>query len=206
VKRYLITAMVLVSSLALGKSIWVDQNPYASNGGIAQGDVLIVTIRDISNLRYSMETETSHDTDIISEPDTTITGFLPKAKARTKVNRKNNVRLTGKNNLNLSIAVRVLKRAGNNLAISGTKTYSINGTVTIITVGGLVNPSSIKGRYVDADYLADMTLEVRTIKRGFNIQRNAPENDNKASANLTEAEKQRIIVDYLNKVLSELTE
>jgi hypothetical protein len=48
-------------------------------------------------------------------------------------------------------------------------------------------------------------MEIRGLKQGINLQRPPLQKDEKASTSLTEQEKQQIIIDYLKKMLGELT-
>jgi len=91
------------------------------------------------------------------------------------------------------------------LSVAGSRTYTFNGVTNIITVTGLVDPALMKGRVIDSNSVADFTLEVRGLKQGINIQRLPLKKDEKADTALTEQEKQLIIIDYLKKMLGELT-
>ena len=64
----------------------------------------------------------------------------------------------------------------------------------------------MKGRTVHSRDVAEFRLDIRGLKEvpGLNITRPAPGPDESATSSLTEAEKQRIIVDYLNKMLREM--
>lgn len=198
---------VLAATALFARTIWVDRNPYATPGVLQEGDIVVVQIDDISNLRFTVELGRTSDADVSSEPDQTITGFLPRANARRSFSQQENTQLRGRGNLEISIATRVLNRAGErNYAIGGSKTYTLDGNTHIISVSGIISPSSMDGMEIDSNRVADFTLEVQSIRQGFNLQREAPGEDENASAELTEAEKQRIIVDYLNRILSELTQ
>ncbi len=198
---------VLLATALFARTIWVDRNPYATPGVLQGGDIVVVKIDDISNLRFNVELGRTSDADVSSEPDQTITGFLPRANARSSFNKQENTRLRGRGNLNISIAARVLNRAGErNYAIAGSKTYTLDGNTHIISISGIISPASMDGMEIDSNRVADFTLEVQSIRQGFNLQRDAPGEDENATAELTEAEKQRIIVDYLNRILSELTQ
>ncbi len=197
--------LVAFGCLLNAKSIWRDRNPYASEGDINVGAVVLVNINDISDMTFTVSTSDRSDGTVSSNPDMTITGFLPKVSADRKIRSDNSTKFSGKGKMSLSIAARVLERVGPLWSVAGSRTYSFDGAATIITVTGLVDPALVKGRTVDSGNVADLTMEIRGVKRGVQIQRAAPGEGETADATLTEQEKQRIIVDYLQKMLGELT-
>lgn len=187
------------------KTIWKDGNPYGSSSDIPVGAVIVVSVSDISDMRFTFSTGNKIASNISSNPDMTITGFLPKVSANRKITNDDSTQFAGKQKLSFSIAVRVLNRAGNMLNVAGSKTYTFSGVTNIVTVTGLVDPALMKGRAIDSNNVADFTLEIRGVKQGINLQRPPLKKDETASANLTEEEKQRIIIEYLKKMLGELT-
>ena len=187
------------------KTIWKDGNPYGSSSDIPVGAVIVVSVSDISDMRFTFSTGNKIASNITSNPDMTITGFLPKVSANRKITNDDSTQFAGKQKLSFSIAVRVLNRAGNMLNVAGSKTYTFSGVTNIVTVTGLVDPALMKGRAIDSNNVADFTLEIRGVKQGINLQRPPLKKDETANANLTEEEKQRIIIEYLKKMLGELT-
>ena len=187
------------------KTIWKDGNPYGSSSDIPVGAVIVVSVSDISDMRFTFSTGNKIASNISSNPDMTITGFLPKVSANRKITNDDSTQFAGKQKLSFSIAVRVLNRAGNMLNVAGSKTYTFSGVTNIVTVTGLVDPALMKGRAIDSNNVADFTLEIRGVKQGINLQRPPLKKDETANANLTEEEKQRIIIEYLKKMLGELT-
>ena len=70
---------------------------------------------------------------------------------------------------------------------------------------GLIDPALVRGRAIDSNSVVDFALEIRGVKQGINLQRPPLKKDEAANANLTEEEKRQIILDYLRKMLGELT-
>ena len=187
------------------KTIWRDRNPYASEGDVKVGTVVVIGINDISDMRFTVSMNNKNNSIVSSIPDVTITGFLPRVAATKKINNDDSTQFAGKGKISFSIATRVLNRVGPMVSVAGSRTYTFNGVTNIITVTGLVDPALMKGRAIDSNSVADFTLEVRGLKQGINIQRLPLKKDEKADAALTEQEKQLIIIDYLKKMLGELT-
>ncbi|MBP7738154.1 MAG: flagellar basal body L-ring protein FlgH [Spirochaetes bacterium] len=206
-KKALIAYIVIVlfGCILNAKSIWQDKNPYTSEGDLKAGTVVVVNVYDVSDMKFSLSMSDKSNSIVSSNPDMTITGFLPKVAAQKKVTNDDLTQFTAKGKMAFSVATRVLNKVGTMLNVAGSRTYTMNGVTNIITVTGLVDPAMMKGRTVDSSSVADFTLEIRGIKQGINIQRPALKKDETANATLTEQEKQTIIIDYLKKMLGELT-
>jgi flagellar basal body L-ring protein FlgH len=189
------------------KTIWNDRNLYTSGTNLKVGDVIVVNINDISQLKFNITFNNDNSYNIISNPDTTITGFLPKISANKKLSSSDKADFSGKGGLNISIASRVVNRLGDGkLTIAGVREYSFNGKINRFVVSGVVDPELVKGRSVLSKNVADFKLEIRgLLERGaINIERPKLNEGEASSTNLNEDEKQKIIIDYLNKMLREI--
>ncbi len=187
------------------RTIWRDRNIYSSANSIRVGDILIVNINDVSNMRFTLNINSRTTSGISSNPDVTITGFLPKVSANKNLTYRNSTAVSEKGRLNLSVAASVVGRgAGGSYSITGTRAYSFNGTTNTITVSGLVDPFLINGRNVDSSNIVNFRLQVRGRGEGITITRPQLKEKETAGSTLTEQEKQQIIIDYLQKMLSEL--
>lgn len=205
-KAFLAYALLIALGCILNaKTIWRDRNPYAADLDLKAGTVIIINVNDLSEMRFNLTMSDKSNSAVSSNPDMAITGFLPKVAADRRIVSDDGTQFSMKGRASFSIATRVLRKAGPMLSVAGSRTYTMNGVTDIITVTGLVDPAMIKGRSVDSGNVADFTMDIRGIKQGVNIQRPALKKDEKANGNLTEEEKQRIIVDYLKKMLGELT-
>ncbi|OHD71056.1 MAG: hypothetical protein A2W19_08580 [Spirochaetes bacterium RBG_16_49_21] len=201
-------AIVLALSLNLSaKSIWQDKNPYTSEGDVKVGSVILVAINDISDMRFTYSVNNRSNSSVSSNPDVTITGFLPKVSADKRIGSDDSTQFSGRGKISFSIAVRVINRVpgGTLLAVAGSRTYTFSGATNIITVTGLIDPALVRGRAIDSNSVVDFALEIRGVKQGINLQRPPLKKDEAANANLTEEEKRQIILDYLRKMLGELT-
>ncbi len=205
IKKIIIIAAVFSFSVLSAKSIWKDKNIYSSVENAKIGDIVIVNIRDISNIRFNLETNSRSNSSVTSEPDMTITGFLPKISASKKIINSDSTQMSGKNSMSFSISARIQNKNGNLLTVAGTRTYSFSGVTNTILVNGLVDPYTIKGRSVDSNDMADFRLEIRGTKEGLNLKRDKLKEGDTAKADLTEQEKQDVIIDYLQKMVKELT-
>ncbi len=206
-KRLLVSAFIIMLGVQAGaKSIWRDKNPYTSEGDIKVGSVILISVHDLSDMRFTFSVADRSNSSVSSDPDVTITGFLPKVSASKRFGSDDSTQFTGRGRISFSIAARVTARVagGALLAVTGSRTYNFSGATNIITVAGLVDPALVKGRTIDSNSVVDFTLQIRGVKQGINLQRPSLKQGETASAGLTEEEKQQIILDYLRKMLGEL--
>jgi flagellar basal body L-ring protein FlgH len=189
-------------------SLWRDRNIYKSGESIKVGDVITVRIDDLTNLQFSMNSNNRSSSDVSSNPDVNMTGFLPKISADKKSTTQDKTELSSKGRLTLDIAAQITNRANDGtFAIRGIKEYSFSGVANRFEVSGSVDPALVNGRIVRSGDIVNFRLNIATTKQGLNmnIQRPALKQDETPKAELTNQEKQRIIIDYIEKMLNELT-
>ena len=158
-------------------------------------------------LKFNITFNNDNSFSIISNPDTNITGFLPKVSSNKKIQNSDKTEFSGKGNLKISIASSVSTiSADGKLNINGIREYSINGKINRFIISGIVDPELIKGRTVMSRDIANFRLEIRGLQEAgpVNIQRPELEEEETSSTELTEAEKQQIIIDYINRMLREM--
>lgn len=208
-RAFVVATLALAVTAALqAKTIWIDKNIYSSGENLQVGDVIAVQIDDISQMRFNLSLADNNTASISSNPDANITGFLPKVNANRKINSSGKTEVSGKNTLRVQVGARVARRLPDGkFEINGTREYSFNGSASRLTVSGVIDPGAVKGRTVLSKDIANFRMEVRGFKEaaGMDITRPPLKENENASGSLTEEEKQRIIVDYLNKMLRELS-
>ncbi len=119
---------------------------------------------------------------------------------------KETTTFTGNSKIELSIAARVTGLQQNRFAvIAGTRTYVFNGVTNRITVTGLVDPALISSRSIESDYISNFRIQITGQKEGLTIRKAGLPAGESATSELTEEEKQRIIIDYLEKIIREIT-
>ncbi|MFH0976338.1 MAG: flagellar basal body L-ring protein FlgH [Spirochaetota bacterium] len=190
------------------KTLWTDRNIYASGTNLNIGDIVVVNINDVSQLKFNITYNNDNSFNVISNPDTTITGFLPKISSNKKITASDKSDFSGKSGLSITIASRIINKLNDGkLTINGTREYSFNGKINRFTLSGIVDPELIKGRSVMSKNVADFRLEIRGLmeKGAVNLIRPDLKEGEASSTNLTEDEKQKIIWDYINKMLREIS-
>ncbi len=197
------------ASAGHAETIWRDRNLFASGQNLAVGDIVIVNINDISKMKFAVSTNSDNTLTFIANPDRNITSFLPKASTDKRMTTKGATKVDGMGAFHVSIPASVAEKLQyDKFRIEGVREYSFNGIANRLTVTGVVDPSFVKGRQIDSGDVANLRFAVVGIREGagVDIKRPALKENEKASTELSEDEKQKIIVDYLKKVLNELTQ
>jgi flagellar L-ring protein precursor FlgH len=205
-KYFLAIALIIVPAL-YADTIWKDKNIYTAQDTIKVGDIFTVAITDISQMRFTLTLANNDAFTVTSTPDGNITPFLPPVNANKKATKNNSTNLQHRGNITLYIAATVQQRLDNgNFRIVGTKTFSFSGVTTVFNVTGIVNPASIKGGTINTSDIANLVLQIQGVKEGVQIIRQPLKEGETASPALTEQEKQQIIIQYLQRILGELTQ
>jgi flagellar basal body L-ring protein FlgH len=188
------------------ESIWRDRNVYSTEGEPAVGDIIVVNVHDLSKYKYEIKLTNTSSSEVVSNPDITITGFLPDVSSNRNLKNNESTSFSGNTNMEMSIAATITGRQDNGHAvIAGTRSYSFNGVLTTVGIRGVVDPKYIAGGSVDSWNVADFGIQITGRREGLNIRPPQLEEGGTASAQLSEEEKQRIIRDYLEKIIRELT-
>jgi flagellar basal body L-ring protein FlgH len=200
--------LAAVAAPCAAATLWRDKSLYASGQELKVGDVVVIAVSDISKMSFSMNMNSKSSSNVSSNPDVNITGFLPKVNADKKSTTTDSSDLKSKSDLNIEIAAVVTARTPEGkYQVRGTKEYIFNGVSNRFEVSGLVDPALLNGRSVRSSDVVDFRLNVAGTKQGMGmaITREPLKDKEQPKAELTDAEKQRLIIDYLTKMLGELS-
>ncbi len=187
-------------------TIWKDKEIYSTDKNLQVGDVIIVYVRDLSKMKFDIALRNNTSSDIASNPDMTITGFLPKIASNKNVKNNESTNFNGNSRIEIAIAARVTERQNNGFSvINGARIYTFNGVTNTIQVAGIVDPKLLNAGSIDSDHVADFRIQIIGRKEGLTIRKGQVTGTEQAGVNLTEPEKQQIIIDYLEKIIRELT-
>lgn len=188
------------------ESIWRDRNIYSTEGTPQVGDIIVVNVQDLSRFKYEIKLNNTSSSEVESNPDINITGFLPNVSYNKNLKNNETTSFSGNSNMEMSIAATITAIQNNgNAVISGTRSYSFNGVVTTLGVSGVVDPKFISGGSIDSGNVSNFGINIAGRRDGLNIHPAQLEDGETASAQLPEEEKQRIIIDYLQKIIREIT-
>lgn len=206
-KKFFMAIALIIGTTVYGDSIWKDKNIYTAQDTIKVGDIFTVAITDISQMRFTLTLANNDAFTVASTPDGNITAFLPPVNANKKATKNNTTNLQHRGNITLHIAATIQQKLENgNFRISGSKTFSFSGVTTVFNVTGIINPASIKGGTINSSDIANLVLQIQGVKEGVTITRQPLKEGETASPTLTEQEKQQIIIQYLERILGELTQ
>ncbi|MDY6934311.1 MAG: flagellar basal body L-ring protein FlgH [Spirochaetota bacterium] len=204
----IIGASLFLSTSLISKSLWRDKNIYSSADDLRIGDIIVVEIDDISKLTFTVALNNQNSFSITSLPDENITGFLPKVSSDKKIERNDNTKFSGMSNMRIPIASRITGRLEDGkYQIAGIREYSFRGITNRFGISGVIDPAFVIGRSVKSRSIANFQLNISsyTTGAGIKVERPGPEEGESADIGLTEGEKQKIIVDYLERMLNELS-
>jgi len=202
----LIILFIFLSSFAQAATIWQDKNIYSTDTNLKVGDIIIINVRDFTKLKFDIALSSNTSSDIQSNPDMTITGFLPKVSSNKNIKNNESTNFNGNSRIDVAIAARVTEKQNNGLSvISGVRIYTFNGVTNTIQVGGIIDPKLINAGSIDSEMIADFRIQITGRKEGLTIRKGQVAEGEKALTELTETEKQQIVIDYLEKMIRELT-
>ena len=202
----LIILMVLCSISIQAATIWKDKDIYSTDKNLQVGDIIIVYVKDLSKMKFDIALRNNTSSDIASNPDMTITGFLPKIASNKNIKNNESTNFNGNSKIEIAIAARVTERQNNGFsAITGARIYTFNGVTNTIQVAGIVDPKLLNAGSIDSDHVADFRIQITGRKEGLTIRKGQVAGTEQAGVNLTEPEKQQIVIDYLEKIIRELT-
>ncbi|MCP4134149.1 MAG: flagellar basal body L-ring protein FlgH [bacterium] len=187
---FIIVLMIIpVTTVLYSETIWKEINLYSSASNLKNGDIIVVNVIDISDLKFDFGLQNKGTSSVSSnKPAAPKTGEAEKKEgapapkeegkqkppektsAAEKVNTSSSysstdtTQFTEKRNFTVSIASRVVKKTPEGFfQIQGTRNYLFNGVTNRINISGLLDPALLRGRTIDSKYLAEFRVEVRVI-------------------------------------------
>jgi len=207
IKRFqVIILIILFSNCGFSATIWKDKDVYSTDKNLQVGDIIIVNVKDLSKLKFDIALTNNTSSDVKTNPDMTITGFLPKISSNKNIKNNESTNFSGNSKIDISIAARVTEKQGNGFSVlNGARIYTFNGVTNTIQVTGIIDPKLLNAGSIDSDHIADFRIQITGRKEGLTIRKGQVTEGNKAGTELTEPEKQQIVIDYLEKMIRELT-
>ncbi|MCB1138006.1 MAG: flagellar basal body L-ring protein FlgH [Leptospiraceae bacterium] len=196
------------------EDLWQDKNPYGISIELQQGEILKLQIREPMVVDYLLEGDTTDEVQIKMVPDSKLFEFLPPADDTRTITEKKDARIRSRARLVMDLAVTIQSIDANTgtVIFSGTKVlaYQSGTAAQQIQVSGRVNAGDIMpGKTIHSSRVANLQV---LIQGGPSAQREnvqlqpqpeTAEGDSQPSTNLSDAEKQRLLLEYLNRILGE---
>ncbi|MCB1327088.1 MAG: flagellar basal body L-ring protein FlgH [Spirochaetales bacterium] len=210
-------ALALAFSYLSAQSLWRDHNPYNPSANIRTGTILKLHVEETVIIEYEYESTVDETVTIKLKPDQTVTEFLPPVDTEQNITRQNNDTLRSHGKIRFEMAVRVDSQPEEDIvSIVGTRQIAQeNGrTRQVFQVRGFVHVEDIKpGRRVNSADVADLDIRITGAPVPQNRDRRlrqepgaTPEEPARATAELSDQEKQQLLLEYLNRVLGEMSD
>ncbi|WP_425528947.1 flagellar basal body L-ring protein FlgH [Leptospira yasudae] len=194
-------------------SLWTDKNPYSVRQSIKVGSPLYVRITNGLQAEFELESNADETITLKSMPDKKIIPDMPSYNNDRTITRKNKgkIKSLGKVKGNLTALVTAVDPNTGLLTIQGQKVNVINGEENSLALSGTVSPEFVeKDSSINADKIANLQVNFNgRIKRqqvnppiALKSVTN-PDGSVTVKAELSEEEKQRLILDQLNRLLGE---
>lgn len=196
-----------------GQDLWQDHNPYSAQQKLREGTILKLEVDEPVQIRYEYENLTDEDVVIKIVPDQGITE-LPPADSTKSITTKKNADLESNSRLKFRMAVTVQAAVENDTVVfSGSKLVAQEDgrTRQLIRISGRVHVDDIKtGRRIHSNDIADLQVLVN----GGPIPQNKdlplktvpglePGDPAEPSAELSDREREQLLLEYLNRILGE---
>lgn len=198
------------------EDLWRDKNPYGISIELREGEILKLQIREPMVVDYLLEGDTMDEVQIKMVPDSDLFKFLPPADdTRTITTQKDaRIRSRGRLVMDLAVTIQSIDRATGTVTFSGTKVlgYQQGTARQAVQVTGRVNAGDIMpGKTIHSSRVADLQVLVQggPSAQRENVQlQDEPEDDTpgdqaQPGAEISDGEKRRLLLEYLNRILGE---
>ncbi|MDF3818729.1 flagellar basal body L-ring protein FlgH [Leptospira sp. 96542] len=195
-------------------SLWKDKDPYSYPKSITPGSVVKVVLKQGIRVEYESEYKATFDNDIKTVPDKKLIPDLPAYNSnatymRSKVGKS---KTGGKVIGVMAVIVTGVDPGSGNLDLEGGKTFNLEDERISIRLSGTISPEDLdKNRYISSDLVANLrveflgTLNPKELKNP-NIQMKRitnPDGSVSEKAELSDTEKQEILLKNMKRVLGE---
>lgn len=203
------------------QSLWIDSNPYSiGQEGMKVGSVIRVVLKEGIKAEYTYEAAKDEGLTIKSAPDKKLVPEIMGYNTDRSIAAKNHGKEKSNSKILGAMAVQVIEITPEGmLIVSGTRETTYEKGKSSLKLTGKVSPSDIRGNSILSDYVADLKLEYKAapIAKELtdpNVQLKpalapngkpiiGPDGEPLQKAELSENEKQKIILKNIRKMLGE---
>ncbi|TGK55976.1 flagellar biosynthesis protein FlgH [Leptospira wolffii] len=206
-------SLSILGLIAQEQSQWQDKNPYSRMQNLKVGTSVFVRVREGFAAEFEIESTADENITIKAVPDKKIIPDNPAYNTDRTIVRKNKgkIKSLGKLKGNLTAIVTAIDPATGLLTLQGQRSSTFNGEPSSVILTGRVSPEFLsRDNTVDADRIADLQLQFTGRIQPKNLQPpialktvNNPDGTVTVKAELSEEEKQRYILEQLNRLLGE---
>lgn len=207
--------LTVLAGLSLwGDSLWKDKDPYSYPKTIQPGTVVKVVLKNGLRVEYESEYKAIFDNDIKTVPDKKLVPDLPTYNSnatymRSKVGKsKSQGKVVGV----MAVLVTGIDPGTGNLELEGSKVFNLSEERINLRLSGTISPEDLdKNRFISSDLIANLRVEYQGTLNpkeltNPNIQMKRisnPDGTVTEKAELSEPEKQEIILKNIKRLLGE---
>ncbi|WP_100712967.1 flagellar basal body L-ring protein FlgH, partial [Leptospira perolatii] len=194
-------------------SQWENKNPYSRAQNLKVGTSIYVRIKDGFTAEFEIESTADESITLKAVPDKKIIPEMPSFNHDRTIVRKNKgkIKSLGKLKGNMTVIVSAIDPGTGLLTLQGARSSTYNGEPSTVQLTGLLAPEFVsKENSVDADRIANLQIQFTGAIRPKNPQPaiqlktvTNPDGSVTVKADLSEEEKQRLILNQLNRLLGE---
>lgn len=200
--------LLVVPVFLLAEDLWKDHNPYAGQTGLFPGAVLRLVVHEPVLVEYDYEDTSDTKATIKIVPDKKAADFLSDASSDQSQVGARKAKVRAKTALRLELAVLVQSVDGELATIRGQKNLIFeNGRARqLFSVSGKVHRRDVAAdRRIRSAQVADLELLVSGAPLPFQAGLTMKQGeDGQPSAELSKEEKERILLEHLNRILGGL--
>lgn len=208
-----VTGLSLSMPSLAAEDLYTGKNPYVQSDEIRVGEILKLVVDEPVVVEYEYEGDRDEHGVIKLAPDKQLFSFLPGATDERSFNDHARGKIRSRVRLRLNLAVRIAGIENGVARFDGGRRlgYEQSRLEQQMTVAGAVSLADIaKDRTVLSRHVADLNLVVkgRPAERRENLQlkQQPPSHDGELpqiKADMSDSEKQRALLQYLNRLLGE---
>ncbi len=214
-KVFAIITAILASTVFVNmihaKSLWVDSGElFLDRKPLQIGDAITILFNNNTIVKYKTESESVANS-TITPATSSMMSFLPEVDYFSDSTYIKSVNTTSDGSIEGSITVQVLSITNNNLLIGGQHTIVVNGDTESISISALAPQRRIKrGAVVYSTDLINPTVVYKglTVSKSTNFTEDnvniTTDEEGNTTVDFTDDEKNKIIIDFLNKSLQSL--
>ncbi len=199
-----------VSPISQAEDLWKPHNPYSSHSRLRAGSVIKVKISEPVDLEFEYEDTGSSDTEVKTNP-VIWPADLPVTDIEKNIagSRKKHLKVKTRMNFTMAVQISGITPEGN-AELSGTRQvfYEAGNVRFEVRFAGTADLNDItRDNRIKSEDIAGLVLQVTgkpvTPGKGITLKTDA---EGKVSADLSEEEKQQLLLEYLNRVLGEASD
>ncbi|MBL8020136.1 MAG: flagellar basal body L-ring protein FlgH [Leptospirales bacterium] len=207
----LLIAFYTLGGALVARDLWVDHNPYDPTSRIVEGTVLKLSVDEAMLVDYEFLGNNNEEAKVKLTPDKSITDFLPPANVDRNISGRQESRARGRNKVTFRMGVTVSRVDGDTIEFSGSRLIAPDDgkSRAQFQVSGQVHRQDINGsRTIKSTDVAGLQILMRggPIPQNKNLPMKNQADPNGAaqpSAAPTPAEKEQMLLQYLNRILGE---